>query len=191
MAGDPRYDGGIRGESLNELEEQGWIGTDIPVTEQTDWPLYMALSGDRHAFALCKSDDTARDFADAFEDENHIEEATIWRVFPVLRRLPSEPDYTMIGFIVKREDENGRKMPWEHFDRKLKKVNEALKKYELPDVMDEWKTWHEGAVFRGDETTVLAIEHALSEVDEIGMKVYSQFPEQFYLDKVLNVEKYL
>jgi hypothetical protein len=164
---------------------------DIPVTEQTDWPLYMALSGEHHAFALCKSDDTARDFMDAFEDEYHVEDATMWRIFSVPRMVAPPPDYTMIGFIVKREDENGRKMPWDHFDRKLRKINDVLKRYQLPDVMDDWKTWHEGAVFRGDETTVLAIENALSEVEEIGMKVYSQFPEQFYMDKVLNVEKYL
>lgn len=176
---------------MNEIEDQGWIGTDIPVTIESEWPLYMALSGDKQAFALCKSDDAARDFAGSFEDENHLDDSTVWRVFPVERRLAPAPTYSMIGFVVKRLDENGRKMPWDHFDNKLKKVNTALKKYNLPDVMDDWKTWHEGAVYRGDETTVLAIENALSEVEEIGMMVYSQFPEQFYLDKVLNVEKYL
>lgn len=177
-----------------EILEQGWIEVTEPdhlsVIEGTkEWTLYRVFTVVGEVYCRAKSDDAARECADMLEDL-HAQDAKLQRVYPVARMI-QEPDYKIIGFTINRVGLDGRKLNWDEYEPKLVEINTVLRALNLPDVMDEWKTWHEGAIYRGSSETVEAIEAAMATVPDIGMQVYSQFPEEFYKAKQINAEKYL
>jgi hypothetical protein len=185
--------------TFGDYLEQGWfelslLGEGIEQPPSTlDWDTYQFVN-DSQVIGTCVAynDECARDYAEMVEDMSGVNVVDIWRAARVPRyRAPQVEDSDMyIGFVVARESPDGKKMPWDYFEKKMRDINTQLAVRKLPDVWDDWRSWHEGAFWKGDREIVARIEDALAHCPEMGMTVYNGWPAQFYLDKKLSPEKY-
>jgi hypothetical protein len=83
-------------------------------------------------------------------------------------------------------------MEWDEFERDYYGIIvKMIKDAGLPDVMDDWKSWFNGAYYFGPFDTVMEINDVLQKAPDLRMQVYIGLPEEFYLGDEIDPEKYL
>jgi hypothetical protein len=174
-----------------------------------DWDRYVLYGEDSdESVGMCVAydDESARAFAAIVEERTeNSRTTTIWRVAEVSRypRMQGKvyekgectddcEQLAYVGFTINRRDIDGFQMDWDEFERNFYGVIvDMVRKAGLPDVMDDWKSWFNGAYYYGPFDTVVAIDAVLNQAPELGMQVFTGFPEEFYLADGIEPEKYL
>lgn len=193
-------------ETFGDYMTKGWFETTNRPTEE-EWPP-STEDWDRYAFfqneepiARCAAycDECAREFATILEERLNIPEVEIYRVTRIDRRNYT-PDFDQklvrgIAFTISRRGPDGFEIPFEEWEPNFLQVVNLVREHNLPDVMDKWKAWHDGAYYIGPPDVVDRITELLyHEVPDIGMGIFAGFPHEFYMtpgDPRENARKYM